>query len=96
MNLQVSAQKALTRYIERIERLTAERKALGADITDIYKEAKGNGFDPAIMRKLISIRSMGKAEYAEQEALLQAYMEGVSWHTTPLGSKSEPQLEAAE
>ena len=92
-NLQDSAQKALTRYVERVERLVQERSDLAADISDIFKEAKSKGFDPKIMRKLISIRKLGKSEYDEQQAILDAYMAAVSWHTTPL---AETQLQAAE
>ena len=43
----------LTQFIERIERLEEEKRALMADIRDVYSEAKGTGFEPKIMRQLV-------------------------------------------
>ena len=45
----------LRSYIERIERLEAEKTALTADIREIFSEAKGNGFDAKIMRQIVSL-----------------------------------------
>ena len=64
----------LKSIIERVERLEEERKGLGADIREIYSEAKGVGFDPKILRKIIAIRKMDENARAEQEALLETYM----------------------
>ncbi len=63
----------LRSIIERIERLEEERKALGSDIKDIYAESKSAGFDPKVIRKLISIRKLEPAEVEEQETLLDVY-----------------------
>jgi len=63
----------LRQFIERIERLEEERKALGADIREIYSEAKAVGFDTKIMRELVKLRKLNSAEYQEQEALLETY-----------------------
>lgn len=63
----------LRAYIDRIERLEEERKALGGDIREIYAKAKGNGFDPKIMRKLVALRRMKAADREEEEALLEVY-----------------------
>lgn len=63
----------LRSLVERIERLEAERKALGSDIKDIYAEAKSAGFDPKVLRKLISIRKQEAAEVEEQETTLDVY-----------------------
>ena len=60
----------LRSLIERIERLEEERKALGADIKDIFVEAKSAGFDVKVMRQLIVIRRQEPAEVEEQETLL--------------------------
>ncbi|MEQ8697784.1 MAG: DUF2312 domain-containing protein, partial [Bauldia litoralis] len=49
------APEILRAYIERIERLEEEKKALTADIREVYAEAKGNGFEPKIMRKVVSL-----------------------------------------
>jgi uncharacterized protein (UPF0335 family) len=63
----------LKSIIERIERLEEERKGLGADVREIYAEAKGNGFDPKILRMIIRLRKMAAADRQEQDALLETY-----------------------
>lgn len=63
----------LKSYIERIERLEEEKAAKSLDIREIYAEAKGNGFDAKIMRKVISLRKLDTQELAEQEELLDLY-----------------------
>jgi uncharacterized protein (UPF0335 family) len=64
----------LKSFIERIERLEEEKKALGDDIRDVYSEAKANGFEVKVMRQIVKIRKMDKDELDEQEALLETYM----------------------
>ena len=64
----------LRAFVERIERLEEEKKALAGDIKEVYAEAKGNGFDTKILRKVISIRKLEDAERQEQESLLELYM----------------------
>ena len=68
------AQGQLKAFIERIERLEEEKKAIAADIKEVYAEAKGTGFDTKIMRKVITLRKKDKAERQEEEALLDLYM----------------------
>ncbi|MGN1063182.1 MAG: DUF2312 domain-containing protein [Alphaproteobacteria bacterium] len=63
----------LASYIERIERLEEERKELGADVREIYAEAKGNGFDTKTMRQIIRLRKMTPADRAEAEFLRDSY-----------------------
>jgi uncharacterized protein (UPF0335 family) len=63
----------LRSLVERIERLEEERKALGADIKDIYAEAKSAGFDVAVLRQLIRIRKQPATEVEEQETMLDIY-----------------------
>ncbi len=63
----------LRSLIDRIEKLTEERKALGSDIKDIYGEAKSAGFDVKVLRQLIRIRAQEPAEVEEQETLLDVY-----------------------
>jgi len=67
----------LRSYIERIERLEEEKKALGGDIREIYAEAKGNGFEPRVMRKVVTLRRMNAADREEEEALLEVYRRAV-------------------
>lgn len=71
------AADVLRSYIERIERLEEEKKALAADIREIYAEAKSNGFEPRIMRKVVSLRRMKAADREEEEALLDVYRAAV-------------------
>lgn len=68
------AQDQLRAIIERIERMEEEKAAISEDIKEIYAEAKGNGFDTPIIRKIIAIRKMDAHERMEQEALLELYM----------------------
>ncbi|MXY41997.1 MAG: DUF2312 domain-containing protein [Rhodospirillaceae bacterium] len=67
----------LRAYVERIERLEEEKKALAADIREVYAEAKGNGYDPKIMRKLVALRRMDTADRREQEELLDVYRRAI-------------------
>lgn len=73
VNVSGIAGEALAQYVERIERLMEEKKALADDIKDIYAEAKSTGFDPKIMRAMIKRRSVDRGELEEYEALLELY-----------------------
>ena len=63
----------LKSFVERIEKLEEERKAISDDMRDVYSEAKGVGYDVKTMRKIISIRKVDAAERDEQEQLLDVY-----------------------
>lgn len=63
----------LLSFVERIERLEEEKKALGDDIKDVYAEAKGVGFDTKIMRKQIKRRKMTTEKRQEEDELLDLY-----------------------
>jgi uncharacterized protein (UPF0335 family) len=67
----------LEQYIDRIERLEEEKTELGQDIRDLYLEAKGNGFDPKVMRKIVSIRKKDQHEIDEEEAILYLYRQAL-------------------
>ena len=67
----------LTQFIERIERLEEEKRALMADIRDVYSEAKGTGFEPKIMRPLVKMRAMDRELLQEQDELLETYRAAV-------------------
>ena len=67
----------LTQFIERIERLEEEKRALMADIRDVYSEAKGAGFEPKIMRQLVKMRAMDRELLQEQDELLETYRAAV-------------------
>ncbi|HZH25598.1 MAG TPA: DUF2312 domain-containing protein [Azospirillaceae bacterium] len=63
----------LRSFVERIERLEEEKKGLSDDIKDVYGEAKGEGFDVKIIRKIISLRKKDKQERQEEEEILELY-----------------------
>lgn len=67
----------LKSFIERIERLEEEKKALAEDIKEVFAEAKGNGFDIKIMRQIIKLRKLDSNDRDEQEALLDVYMRAI-------------------
>lgn len=57
-----------------IERLEEERTALTADIREVYGEAKGNGFDTKILRQVVRLRKLDRADRQEGEAVLDLYL----------------------
>ena len=63
----------LKSFLERVEKLTEERKAISDDIRDVYSEAKGVGYDVATIRAIVRLRAMDSADRAEREALLDTY-----------------------
>ena len=67
------AAERLRSFVERIERLEEERAALGADIREVYSEAKGVGFDTKVLRQLIRLRKLDSQDRQEQEAVLDLY-----------------------
>lgn len=77
------AQDQLRAFIERIERLTEEKTAVSNDIKDIYAEAKGNGFDTAIIRQIVKIRKQDANQRMEQEALLELYLSALGMAAAP-------------
>ena len=68
------AAEQLKSFIERIERLEAEKTTISDDIKDVFAEAKGNGYDVAILREVLRIRKQDKAEREEKEAILELYL----------------------
>ena len=63
----------LLSFVERIERLEEEKKELSADIAEILKEAKGQGFDTKVIKEIIKLRKMMSNDRAEFEFLRQEY-----------------------
>ncbi len=72
MNENVSAAQ-LRQFIERVETLEEEKKALLDQIKDVYAEAKGTGFDTKTMKSIVRLRKMDANARAEEEALLDTY-----------------------
>jgi uncharacterized protein (UPF0335 family) len=69
-----NAKAQLQSIVERIERLEDEKKVLSGDISDVYAEAKGNGFDVKALRSIIRRRKQDANDLAEHEAILETYM----------------------
>ena len=53
----IAGAEQLTKFIERIERLEEEKRAIMADIKDVYAEAKATGFEPKVMRQVVRLRN---------------------------------------
>ncbi|MBG6211703.1 uncharacterized protein (UPF0335 family) [Labrenzia sp. EL_126] len=64
----------LRAFVERVERLEEEKKCIADDIKEVYAEAKGNGYDVKILRKVVSLRKKQPHEREEEEAVLDLYM----------------------
>jgi len=76
-NTESVAADQLKAFIERIERLEEEKQGIAGDIKDVFAEAKGNGFDVKVMRKILSLRKRDYAERQEEEAILELYMQAL-------------------
>lgn len=87
------ASDQLRSIIERIERLEEEKKAISDDITDVYAEAKGNGYDVKALRTIVRERKQDPSERAEHESVLDVYRRALGMlNGTPLGDAA---IEAA-
>src|ERR1051326_4548104 len=71
------AKDHLKAFIERVERLEEEKKALSDDIRDVYAEAKSNGFDVKALRQVVRLRKQDVDERKEQEAILETYLQAL-------------------
>ncbi len=64
----------LRSFIERIEKLSEEKKTIAEDIKEVYSEAKGTGFDTKILKMIVRIRSMDRDKRREEEEILDLYL----------------------
>ena len=71
------AKDQLKAFVERVERLEEEKKAITDDIRDVYAEAKGNGFDVKALRTIVRMRKQDANERAEEETILETYMQAL-------------------
>ncbi|WP_029060648.1 DUF2312 domain-containing protein [Labrenzia sp. DG1229] len=76
----------LRAFIERVERLEEEKKVIADDIKDVYAEAKGNGYDVKILRKVVSLRKKQPHEREEEEAVLDLYL-----HALGMAGSADPE-----
>jgi len=67
----------LKSFVERIERLEEEKASIAGDVKEVYGEAKAQGFDTKILRKVISMRKRDAAERREEEEILDLYLKAL-------------------
>lgn len=67
----------LRQIIERIERLEAEKRDAMEAQKEVYAEAKGRGYDSAIIRKIVAMRKKDAADISEEQAILEMYMQAL-------------------
>lgn len=89
------ASEHLRSFIERIERLNEEIKALNDDKRDIYGEAKGRGFDVKAMKEVIRLRRMDSDDREEREALVETYMRALGHGLTGTGNATRASADEA-
>jgi uncharacterized protein (UPF0335 family) len=75
--LNSAAQTQLRSVIERIERLEEDKAAVMIDLKEVYAEAKGNGYDVKVIRKIVRLRKQDKAKRLEEEALIDLYLAAI-------------------
>ena len=75
--LGATAQGKLKSLVERIERLEEDRAAVASDLKEVYAEAKGEGFDVKIIRKVVRLRKADAAKRSEEEALIELYITAI-------------------
>ena len=75
--LNQTAQGHLKSVIERVERLEQEKSEIADQVREVYAEAKGNGFDAKIIRKVVALRKKDRAKRAEEEAILDLYLSAI-------------------
>ena len=73
----IAGAEQLTKFIERIERLEEEKRAIMTDIKDVYAEEKATGFEPKVMRQVVRLRAMDSDLLIEQDALLDTYRDAL-------------------
>lgn len=71
------AKDQLLAIIERIERMEEEKRTVASDIADIYAEAKGNGYNAKILRKIVAMRRQDQDKRHEEEMILETYMQAL-------------------
>ena len=75
--LGATAQGKRKSRVERIERLEEDKAAVANDLKEVYAEAKGEGFDTKILRKVVRLRKADTAKRQEEEALIELYITAI-------------------
>ena len=86
----------LRSIVDRVERLEEDKKAIADDIKEVFAEAKGSGFDVKAMRAVLRLRKMDKADYQEQEYMIDLYKHALGMGPQPdLFEEQKDESEAA-
>ena len=81
-----NAAKDVVSIIERIERLEEEKKQIASDISDVYKESKGRGYDATALKEIIKMRREDPNKREARESMVYVYLRAITrWEDTPLG-----------
>jgi uncharacterized protein (UPF0335 family) len=72
-----AAQGRLKTIIERLERLEEDKAGVMNDLKEVYAEAKGEGFDTKIIRKVVRLRKQDRAKRQEEETILDLYLSAI-------------------
>jgi uncharacterized protein (UPF0335 family) len=67
----------LRQFIERVERLNAEKSDIAEQVKEVLAEAKGRGYDTAVLRKIIALRKRDSDDIAEEECVMETYKEAL-------------------
>ena len=67
----------LRQFVERWERLEAEKRDIAEQQKEVMAEAKGRGYDTKVIRKVIALRKRDRDEIAEEEAILEMYKQAL-------------------
>ena len=85
-----NAAKDVLSIIQRIERLEDEKKQIASDISDVYKESKGRGYDATALKEIIKIRREDPNKREARESMVDVYMRAINrWEDTPLGQAAK-------
>ena len=85
-----NAAKDVLSIIQRIERLEDEKKQIASDISDIYKESKGRGYDATALKEIIKIRREDPNKREARESMVDVYMRAINrWEDTPLAQATK-------
>ncbi len=75
-------------FIERVEHIEEELKALGEGKKEVFSEAKGEGFDVKVLKEILKLRKQDKDERDEQDSLLDLYMRAMEDAEAPDQAKA--------
>lgn len=90
------ARDQLRSIVERVERIEEEIKACNDDKRDVYGEAKMNGFDTRVLKKIIQDRRKDGAERIEFNAIYDTYAAALGMIEEPDGTEYATRVHAHE